>query len=208
MSSTTKAIAIKATKDGVTNTVTANVTYSWTSSYFGSGSGSASVSYANTITGGSSASIKTGRGDGVMDKYSLAQLKTSTTLCATNYYEQADGSDLGQWRVPNQRELMLMAQWDYFPEALHPDLDSVSAANAVYFTSSTFYTNDNGNNNFTYIKNGFTREGSSTMYIRCVRDADHISTNPDDGEGGDDEGGDDEGGNTGAGGSSGGDITR
>ena len=208
LSSTTKAIAIKATKDGVTNTVTANVTYSWTSSYFGSGSGSASVSYANTITGGSSASIKTGRGDGVMDKYSLAQLKTSTTLCATNYYEQADGSDLGQWRVPNQRELMLMAQWDYFPEALHPDLDSVSAANAVYFTSSTFYTNDNGNNNFTYIKNGFTREGSSTMYIRCVRDADHISTNPDDGEGGDDEGGDDEGGNTGAGGSSGGDITR
>jgi hypothetical protein len=203
LSSTTKAIAIKATKDGVTNTVTANVTYSWTSSYFGSGSGSASVSYANTITGGSSASIKTGRGDGVMDKYSLAQLKTSTTLCATNYYEQADGSDLGQWRVPNQRELMLMAQWDYFPEALHPDLDSVSAANAVYFTSSTFYTNDNGNNNFTYIKNGFTREGSSTMYIRCVRDADHISTNPDDGEDGDDEGG-----NTGTGGGSGDDLTR
>ena len=200
LSSTTKAIAIKATKDGVTNTVTANVIYSWTSSMWGSGSGSATVSYANTITGGSSASIKTGRGDGVRDKYSLAQLKTSTTLCATNYYEQADGSDLGQWRVPNQRELMLMAQWDYFPEAKHPDLDGVSAANAVYFTSSTFYTNDNGNNNFTYIKNGFTREGSSTMYIRCVRDADHISS--DSGNTGGGNGGD----NTGDGGNEGGEL--
>lgn len=204
LSSTTRAIAIKATKDGVTNTVTANVTYSWTSSMWGNGSGSATVSYANNKTGGSSASIKTGRGDGVMDKYSLAQLKTSSTLCAATYYEEADGSDLGQWRVPNQRELMLMAQWDYFPEAKHPDLDGISAANAVYFTSSTFYTNDNGNNNFTYIKNGFTREGSSTMYIRCVRDAEVIG-----GGSGDDTGGNTGGSggdNTGGGGEEGGEL--
>lgn len=203
LSANTKTIVINATRtNGSKNTVTATVSYRYDRN--SSSNRYANVTYSNVTTGGSSASIKTGRGNGAWDKYSLAELKSSTTLCAATYYEEADGSDLGQWRVPNQRELMLMAQWDYFPEAKHPDLDGISAANAVYFTSSTFYTNDNGNNNFTYIKNGFTREGSSTMYIRCVRDAEVIG-----GGSGDDTGGNtggSSGDNTGVGGEGGGEL--
>lgn len=206
---TTSALSSKSTKltvsvtksDGRARDIAVTLTYSNSSS-----SNYVSIAYtgstpAETIYEGET--IPSGAGTGNRDKYSVQTLKSADALCAKSYYESADMSDLGQWRVPNQRELMLMAQWDYFPEAVHPDLDGVSEAAAVYYTSSTFYTYAEGNKNFTYVKNGFTIWPYETLFIRCVRDADHISTNPDDGEDGDDEGG-----NTGTGGGSGDDLTR
>lgn len=189
-------------KDGRTKDI--EVTFNFTSSswYASTYSG---VTYTGETSGQVVSYIETGKGNNSRDLYTTSTLKSANDPCATGYHEEADGSDLGHWRVPNQREVMLMIQWNYFPAATHPDIDSgTTRENAIWYTSSTYYTGDNGNGHpFVYVKAGFTRGESTRLFIRCVRDAEHISTNPDDGEGGDDEGG-----NTGTGGGSGGDLTR
>ena len=202
---------ITATLNDESNIVSVNVAYSATNtSEDGNYSGSGTIVYTNdkTTTPETTISwISTGKGNNSRDLYTTSTLKSANDPCATGYHEEADGSDLGHWRVPNQREVMLMIQWNYFPAATHPDIDrdsGITRENATWYTSSTYYTGDNGNGNpFVYVKAGFTRGESTRLFIRCVRDADHISTNPDDGEDGDDEGG-----NTGTGGGSGSDLTR
>lgn len=45
--------------------------------------------------------------------FSIVQIEALANLAAANYSEEADGSDKGQWRVPNQRELaLMMVYWD------------------------------------------------------------------------------------------------
>lgn len=190
-------------KDGRTKDIEVTFNFrssGWSYTYSG-------VTYTGETSGQVVSHIETGKGNNSRDLYTTSTLKSANDPCATGYHEEADGSDLGHWRVPNQREVMLMIQWNYFPAATHPDIDrdsGITRENATWYTSSTYYTGDNGNGNpFVYVKAGFTRGESTRLFIRCVRDADHISTNPDDGEDGDDEGG-----NTGTGGGSGDDLTR
>ena len=98
--------------------------------------------------------------------YTPSDIREMTSgLCASIYYQNEDGTDLGQWRVPNQRELMLMAEYGY--------LDKSDG----YFASRTFFTKYDLNKTqpFSYIGH-ITLEAGSSFIIRCVRDA--TPTNP------------------------------
>ena len=125
--------------------------------------------------------ILTGNGTGSKDRFSNSSFD-ERDLCSIGYYQQPDKSDLGMWRVPNQRELMLMLQFDY-----------VVAENREGCYSSTFVTGNSSSwkpQPFGTYASGITLNTSqnNTMYVRCVMDAQVI--------GGDDSGDD----NTGEGG--------
>lgn len=92
-------------------------------------------------------------------------IKDNTSLCAA-HYTQDNGADLGQWRVPNQRELMLMAEWGYLS-------DEVTYNNKKY-ASSTFFTKSTDLSKyepFVYIGTFTLDAGTKYYHIRCVRDA-------------------------------------
>lgn len=115
--------------------------------------------------------IKTGNGTGSKDRFDESSFN-ATDLCSQGYYQQPDRSDLGMWRVPNQRELMLMLQFGY-----------VVAANREGCFSSTFLTGHSSsfkNQPFGTYNSGITLNTTqnSYMYVRCVMDAQAI----DDGE--------------------------
>ena len=97
-------------------------------------------------------------------RFNSSEIKNNTSLCAANYTQDADGADLGQWRVPNQRELMLMAEWGYLSDA---------KAREKEYASSTFFSNtDLGKTEpFVYMGTFTLDPGTRSYYIRCVRDA-------------------------------------
>lgn len=133
--------------------------------------------------------IKTGNGTGSKDRFDESSFN-ATDLCSKGYYQQPDGSDLGMWRVPNQRELMLMLQFGY-----------VVAENREGCFSSTFLTGHSSsfkNQPFGTYNSGITLNTTqnSYMYVRCVMDAKVI--------GGDEEGDNEQGGDSTGGEGSGG----
>lgn len=112
--------------------------------------------------------IKTGNGTGSKDRFDESSFN-ATDLCSKGYYQQPDRSDLGMWRVPNQRELMLMLQFGY-----------VVAANREGCFSSTFLTGHSSsfkNQPFGTYNSGITLNTTqnSYMYVRCVMDAQVIN---------------------------------
>lgn len=111
--------------------------------------------------------IRTGNRTGNKDKFSVGSFN-ATDLCATGYYQMPDKSDLGMWRVPNQREFMLMLQYDY--------LISTGSEGCI---SSTFLTGTFKTQPFSTYNGGITLDNrANNIYIRCVMDAKVI----DDGE--------------------------
>lgn len=111
--------------------------------------------------------IRTGNRTGNKDKFSVGSFN-ATDLCATGYYQMPDKSDLGMWRVPNQREFMLMLQYDY--------LISTGSEGCI---SSTFLTGTFKTQPFSTYNGGITLDNrANNIYIRCVMDAQAI----DDGE--------------------------
>ena len=117
--------------------------------------------------------IKTGNGTGSKDRFDESSFN-ATDLCSKGYYQQPDRSDLGMWRVPNQRELMLMLQFGY-----------VVAANREGCFSSTFLTGHSSsfkNQPFGTYNSGITLNTTqnSYMYVRCVMDAHVINGGGDD----------------------------
>ena len=112
--------------------------------------------------------------------FSRDLIRTSATgLCADYYYEDVSGSDKGQWRVPNQRELMLMAQHGYLSDA-NEIVGGIQYASRTFFSLWITY-NKNVAKYEPFVYNGnitLQAAGSpnSTEYytIRCVRDAAHI----------------------------------
>lgn len=121
--------------------------------------------------------ILTGNGTGSKDRFSVSSFN-ATDLCAKGYYQQADKSDLGMWRVPNQREFMLMLQYDLLIS------DDNEGCISSTFLNGTFKTQP-----FSTYNGGITLDNrASSLYVRCVMDAQVI--------GGDDSGDD----NTGEGG--------
>lgn len=129
--------------------------------------------------------IRTGNRTGSKDKFTVGSFN-ATDLCATGYYQMPDKSDLGMWRVPNQREFMLMLQYDY--------LISTGSEGCI---SSTFLTGTFKTQPFSTYNGGITLDNrANNIYIRCVMDAKVI--------GGDEEGDNEQGGGSTGGEGSGG----
>lgn len=104
--------------------------------------------------------IRTGNRTGNKDKFTVGSFN-ATDLCATGYYQMPDKSDLGMWRVPNQREFMLMLQYDY--------LISTGSEGCI---SSTFLTGTFKTQPFSTYNAGITLDNrASNLYVRCVMDA-------------------------------------
>lgn len=64
-------------------------------------------------------------------EFTRDEIKALVNLAAANYTQDADGKDKGQWRVPNQRELVLML--GYWSELGMP-------TTGTCYASSTFFT--------------------------------------------------------------------
>lgn len=180
-SNSSKTFSIVSTLNG--NTGTVSVATSWSNdgqTNAGEGIvGTGTISYKDyeTTTGGYYES------DGVLDGANVT-INVSTILtddlCADNYYQNADKSDLGQWRIPNQREMMLMIQWGYLDCTVHAT-DAGTNTNLIhYHASRTFFTNNSLNNGsissypFVYHGQGFTIGEGNHLNVRCVRDAQDV----------------------------------
>lgn len=108
--------------------------------------------------------------------FTTAQIKRLTNLAAANYSQEADGSDKGQWRVPNQRELSLIAA--YVGRTGGLSADSFDKTTDVRYTSSTFFTATKSGKtcpfhilNITNATESHMTLGTSDSYrIRPVRD--------------------------------------
>ena len=168
-----KTLTVMVTKaDGSRKSIPVTFEFSWTGSYD-------DVDYdgedpEQTIYDGE---ILTGNGTGSKDKFSIGSFN-ATDLCSAGYYQQPDKSDLGMWRVPNQREFMLMLQYDLLIS------DDNEGCISSTFLNGTFKTQP-----FSTYNGGITLDNrASSLYVRCVMDAQVI--------GGDDSGDD----NTGEGG--------
>lgn len=153
--------------DGSRKSIPVTFSFSW-SSYNG-------VSYdgedpEQTIYDGE---ILTGNGTGSKDRFSVSSFN-ATDLCAKGYYQQADKSDLGMWRVPNQREFMLMLQYDLLIS------DDNEGCISSTFLNGTFKTEP-----FSTYNGGITLQNrASSLYIRCVMDAQVIGGDDNTGGGG------------------------
>ena len=179
--------------DGSVNNVTVNVVYRATNtSSDGNHVGSGTIEYRNTVTttGGLITEIKTGKGTGTKDSFGRkSSFASIADACATGYYQEYDSSDLGTWRVPNQRELMLMLMLQDAEDVTNPVIYLLSSKNEVC-TSSTYITNsanfsDDKTEPYSTYNSGITSNTyNAQIYIRCVRDAQPID--------GDDSGDDDD----------------
>lgn len=134
--------------------------------------GKATITFSNTTAGGaaggSTITIVTGNPGGTLE-YDAASIQTD--LCASYYYEFANASDKGSWRIPNQREMMLMIQEGFLEDAQNNDNGT-----GVFYVSRTHPSlrgTAGGNFPYLYTGNGFTQNPSEqrTFRIRCVRDA-------------------------------------
>lgn len=84
--------------------------------------------------------------------------------CAQHYYENDDYSDLGKWRIPNQRELVPISMYSNLsPEDKSPAFISRSKSSV-----SSIYAN-RGMHKYSYTAIRLNAKG--TITIRCVRDA-------------------------------------
>lgn len=96
-------------------------------------------------------------------------MRTYTSDPCSSYSEEEDKKDLGQWRIPNQRELLLM----YSHNVL-----TLAGDDHVY-TSSTFVTNgSNWGKTEPFatrgegLSLGVSQYSTTEWFIRCVRDSD------------------------------------
>ena len=108
--------------------------------------------------------------------------------CALYYSEETDRSDLGKWRIPNQRELMILT--------IQGNLIGASSSEPVI--SSTFMSNWDYSSNdqiwdmpFGSQGNTMTLQPGNTYRFRCVRDDSEHGFEG--GDGGDNSDGGDEG---------------
>lgn len=80
------------------------------------------------------------------------------------YYEEADASDKGYWRAPNQRELMMIIN-----EQLHTGSGTYSCTMESYGSQSRFSMSALNNGKW-YMRMEFPVNAGQTFYVRCVRD--------------------------------------
>jgi len=89
----------------------------------------------------------------------------SSSYCELYYSEETDKSDLGKWRIPNERELGVM--FLYYPNGLTKYTASRSLYNRGSNVSRPYYVEGSTGSYFITTDSGH----SDPFYIRCVRDA-------------------------------------
>lgn len=102
-------------------------------------------------------------------EFTRDEIKALVNLAAANYTQDADGKDKGQWRVPNQRELVLML--GYWSELDMP-------TTGTHYASSTFYTATGAGKENPFMIDTYNGNPYMTLYgnysgnfrIRPVRD--------------------------------------
>ena len=114
------------------------------------------------------------------DKTGFAYTEIMTgSLCEKNYYEESDKSDLGKWRIPNEKELYFIqlycsGEFDLGTGSKEPDKDYVGAR-TKYPRNSTdvpymiYYLMKDGDSKTPIISTGHGQAGLS-FKVRCVRD--------------------------------------
>lgn len=92
------------------------------------------------------------------------------------YAEATDGSDLGKWRAPNQRELMMMANESGL---LTGTAQYFSCTKEAYYPNPRFIIVTNTDNNgVVWQMQACNTYGNSLLRVRCVRDViENVDTN-------------------------------
>lgn len=98
------------------------------------------------------------------DSWDGSGIASEDKYCAQHYYENDDYSDLGKWRVPNQRELVVMSMYSN----LSPEKKSPAFLGRTQPSVSSIYA-IRGMHKYAYTAIRLNADGTKT--IRCVRDA-------------------------------------
>lgn len=106
--------------------------------------------------------------------WTASEVRELPSICHT-YSEKADGSDAGTWRLPNQRELMMM-----LTAGIIGGPDDTAAAAAVEVHCQTTYSFHNNGSKKQYYSMQYDESGSIMRVgdddvkglVRCVKDVD------------------------------------
>ena len=103
----------------------------------------------------------------------MKKVVDANSATCSDYYEGTKGSDKGQWRVPNEKELTLILKW------LRTDSNYGTTTNLKMLASRSYYQRHDSSDNMVYYIIGNTDDGmfittsdqSTTGFkVRCVRD--------------------------------------
>lgn len=103
----------------------------------------------------------------------MKKVVDANSATCSDYYEGTNGSDKGQWRVPNEKELTLILKW------LRTDSNYGTTTNLKKLASRSYYQRHDSGDNMVYYIVGDSVDGmfittsdqtTSGFKVRCVRD--------------------------------------
>lgn len=103
----------------------------------------------------------------------MKKVVDANSATCSDYYEGTNGSDKGQWRVPNEKELTLILKW------LRIDSNYGTTKNLKMLASRSYYQRHNSSYNMVYYIVGDSNDGmfittsdqtKTGFKVRCVRD--------------------------------------
>ena len=103
----------------------------------------------------------------------MKKVVDANSATCSDYYEGTNGSDKGQWRVPNEKELTLILKW------LRTDSNYATTTNLKKLASRSYYQRHDSADNMVYYIIGDSVEGmfittsdqtTTGFKVRCVRD--------------------------------------
>lgn len=103
----------------------------------------------------------------------MKKVVDANSATCSDYYEGTNGSDKGQWRVPNEKELTLILKW------LRTDSNYGTTKNLKMLASRSYYQRHNSSDNMVYYIVGDSNDGmfittsdqtKTGFKVRCVRD--------------------------------------
>lgn len=103
----------------------------------------------------------------------MKKVVDANSATCSDYYEDTNGSDKGQWRVPNEKELTLILKW------LRTDSNYSTTTNLKKLASRSYYQRHDSGDNMVYYIVGDSVDGmfittsdqtTSGFKVRCVRD--------------------------------------
>lgn len=103
----------------------------------------------------------------------MKKVVDANSATCSDYYEGNNGSDKGQWRVPNEKELTLILKW------LRTDSNYGTTTNLKMLASRSYYQRHNSSDNMVYYIVGDSNNGmfittsdqtKTGFKVRCVRD--------------------------------------
>lgn len=103
----------------------------------------------------------------------MKKVVDANSATCSDYYEGTNGSDKGQWRVPNEKELTLILKW------LRTDSNYGTTTNLKMLASRSYYQRHDSSDNMVYYIVGNSNDGmfittsdqtKTGFKVRCVRD--------------------------------------